>query len=184
MCHDDVRPSPGWIDVLIDELDRTGADVVSAVVAIKDDRGLTSTGIRNCQTGAIRRLTMTEVLRLPETFGVDEVTDAGIRLPEEDEILVVNTGLWVCRWDPAWRERMPGFQSIDRVKRADDGTWHAPSLSEDWWFSEWCARRGLKLRATRKVLAVHTDGARDFPNDRAWGTWPEDRGGTGEETIS
>src|SRR4030067_2504580 len=36
MLHSDVGASPNWIDVLYDEMLKTGADVVSAVCAIKD----------------------------------------------------------------------------------------------------------------------------------------------------
>ena len=49
MLHSDVHPDENWIDTLLDEMDRTGADVVSAIIAIKDCKGLTSTGL------AIRR---------------------------------------------------------------------------------------------------------------------------------
>src|SRR5689334_17640784 len=45
MLHDDIEPPPFWVDILIDEAERYGADVVSAVVPIKDDSGATSTAI-------------------------------------------------------------------------------------------------------------------------------------------
>ena len=52
MCHSDVHPDEGWLDTLLDEMDRTGADVLSAVIAIKDCKGLTSTGLRGEYSGA------------------------------------------------------------------------------------------------------------------------------------
>src|SRR6266404_8904723 len=43
MLHSDVEAEPGWLDTLIAEQQRVQADMVSAVIAIKDGRGLTST---------------------------------------------------------------------------------------------------------------------------------------------
>ena len=45
MLHADIRPDRNWLDVMLAELQRTGADLVSVVTPIKDARGLTSTGI-------------------------------------------------------------------------------------------------------------------------------------------
>jgi hypothetical protein len=173
MCHDDVVPSPGWADVLIDELDRTGADVCSAVVPIKDPRGLTSTGIRNAGTGSTRRLTMREIFDLPETFGLRQVSGIG-----EGDLLAVNTGLWVCRLDAPWVERFPGFAMTDAVRRVGD-RWEAGCVPEDWQFSEWLWRQGLKAAATRKVALAHVDDdGKEYRSDSVWGEWETDLGDT------
>ena len=179
MQHDDIKPQSGWADVLIDELERTGADMVSAVVPIKDPRGLTSTGIRNWLTGDIRRLTMRELPKLPETFDIDDclcrfngLTYGG------DEILIVNTGLWVCRFDREWVDRFPGFRCVDQVRVNPDGKREAVCLPEDWLFSEWLARQGAKVFATTKVPLLHLDGEKEYPNFGAWGEWETDKGDT------
>ncbi len=57
-------------------MDRVGADVIATVVPIKDNRGLTSTGLQDPDTLQIRRLTMTEVFRLPVTFSRRHCTSA------------------------------------------------------------------------------------------------------------
>jgi hypothetical protein len=180
MQHDDITPAVGWADIMIDELERTGADVLSAVVPIKDDRGVTSTGIRNWMTNWTRRLTMTEVFALPETFSLADVQAAGIKSERAaapgDEVLVVNTGLWVCRFTEPWIETFPGFRSRDEIIRLETGQYEAVCYPEDWLFSEWAARRGLKVFATRKIPLAHCGGGREFRNDSIWGTCTIDQG--------
>ncbi len=41
MLHADIEPEEGWLDALVGELEAHSADVFSAVVPIKEDRGLT-----------------------------------------------------------------------------------------------------------------------------------------------
>jgi hypothetical protein len=173
MQHDDIVPPACWVDTQIDEMARTGADVMSAVVPIKDRRGLTTTGLRNVQTGENRRLTMTEIMRLPETFGIDDLEHG------PDDVLIVNTGLWVCRFTEPWVEPpfFPGFVQLDRLQRHEDGTFSAACLSEDWCFSEWASRVGLKVMATRTTALAHLDDAgKEYRNDHVWGEWETDQG--------
>jgi hypothetical protein len=53
MHHADIQAPAGWIDTLLAQQERVGADVLSVVVPIKDGRGLTSTGVRDPQGGRI-----------------------------------------------------------------------------------------------------------------------------------
>lgn len=169
MHHSDIAAPQGWIDDLLAILDERGADVVSAVVPMKDDRGLTTTGVRDMRTSHIRRLTMAEVHELPETFGLADVSD------EPDTALMVNTGLWVCRFTEPWVEEFPGFQQGDNIVKDEDGRYRALTLSEDWWFSQWCHDRGLSVLATRAVAVKHY-GRVAFPSDAVWGRWDTDQG--------
>lgn len=175
MLHDDITPDLDWCDTLLEELDDTGADVLSVVIPLKDKRGLTSTGIRNAITGDIRRLTMREVHRLPETFGLADALAAGINTGG-DETFLVNTGMWVARLDRPWAETFPGFRSIDQIRRNGAGRWEAVSLPEDWCFSAWAALLGLKVLATRKAAAIHHGADGDYRNDEPWGTCETDPG--------
>ncbi len=169
MIHADVEAPPGWLDVLADEMDKVGADVVSAVLPIKDERGLTSTGCQDPETSAITRFTMTEVMALPETF------DAAAACP--GKYLMVNTGLWVMRFTEPWCEppHFGGFEIRDCVVRLESGRFQPRVLPEDWNFSGWAARRGLKVFATRKIKALH-HGGKAYGNDSAWGEWRTDKG--------
>src|SRR5438034_6910050 len=49
MLHSDVIPEAFWLDKLIAEAEKHQADMMSAVVPIKTDQGLTSTAI--CRPG-------------------------------------------------------------------------------------------------------------------------------------
>lgn len=162
MLHADCHADPGWLDILIDELDATGADLVSVVMAIKDPRGLTSTAI-DTDPWKPRRLTMHEVMELPETFEASPVISGN---------LLVNTGCWVCRFDSEWVERHC-FTINDRIVKRPDGKWMAEVQPEDWNMSRWLHDDGRKVLATRKVKARHI-GSAAYSNHYAWGCLERD----------
>jgi hypothetical protein len=165
MIHSDIAPPPGWLDVLHREMLATGADVIAAAVPIKDDRGLSSTGVDD--TGdpwRIRRLTMRQLKDLPETF-----TEADVGGP-----LLLNTGLWFCRLGP-WCDRVC-FTIRDTIRKEPDRDGKlrrkARVQPEDWDFSRQCRALGLNLAATRKVVVRHF-GEEFWSNQDVWG-WDHD----------
>lgn len=170
MLHADVAPEPYWLDVLIAELDAGPYDLVSAVVPIKDSRGLSSTAISRPDPDdgydVDFRLTMAEALSLPETF-----TAADCGFP--DRFLLVNTGCWVCRFDPSWAEQV-WFEIRSRVHKDAKGKWQAEVDPEDWNFSRMVQRLGLRVAATRKVKLVH-HGDMAYGNQSQWGEWTFDK---------
>lgn len=164
MLHADVIPQPGWLDILLEEMAKHDADLVSVVLPLKGLAGTTSTGIYYPSKGfwsAVRRLTLKEVHRYPETFGAADTDYPTGRL-------AVNTGCWVCRLDRDWCEEVY-FTVQDRVSKVD-GKYVAEAMPEDWWFSRQVQEYGGKVLATRRVKAEHED----YPNDRPWGTWETD----------
>lgn len=176
MLHADVIPQDGWLDVLHGELSRTGADLVSAVVPIKDPYGVTSTAIGTKEDSwePERRLTMHEVFSLPETFSA---ADAGY----PDRPLLVNTGCWLADI------RKPAFEGLffeirDQVTRQRDETgahdeYSAWCIPEDWGFSRRLWERGGVALATRKVRLQHC-GRYLFNNWRPWGAETDPRAAT------
>lgn len=171
ICHDDMLPQPGWLDVLIAEQRRLGCDVVSAVVPIKNDAGLTSTGIakRDDPWAFIRRLTLAEVADLPDTFGTEHVC-------EPDEVMVVNTGLMLVSLVSGWFYEMTqapigtvglGFHIDDRIRRTAQG-WTMETVPEDWNFSMEVQKAGGSVYATKLVELNHV-GMRMYPNNAVWG---------------
>lgn len=164
MIHADIIPQPGWLDVLLAELIRLDADVVSAVSPLKTPHGWTSTAIAidDDDPWLRRRLAMKEVYDLPETFCAADVGGP----------LLLNTALWVCRLDRPWCEQVC-FDVFNRIVRDKDGLWHAEAISEDWLFSAALNRLGAKLYATRKVTLNH-DGGKLYPTDHVWGTQERD----------
>lgn len=196
MCHDDILPEALWVERLINEMEARELDILSTVIPIKDNRGLTSTGIKDLATGDLRRICMRELFgekaKLPQTFTRKEVKEAGIEL-HGFECLVVNTGLWVCRFDRSWVETFPGFTCYDEIRRqpADPSKWEAVCLPEDWAFSEWATRNNLRVGATTLVKAWHLEKPADavviaadgtseqvkaWKNFDAWGEWEFDQG--------
>jgi hypothetical protein len=159
MQHSDVEPEAGWLDVLLAELDRTGLDVLGVPVPLKDTRGLTSTAVGRddgFDWMPKRRLTLTEVHALPETF-----TSADLDGP-----LLLNTGLWVCRLGD-WSERVC-FTINDRIATDPDGVFTALVEPEDWHFSRQLHRLGVTVGCTRMVRLAHV-GMHPWPNTHGWG---------------
>ena len=122
MLHDDIVPESGWLELLYEEIEACGADVLSAVVPLKDSYGLTSTAISGPDNPFIRerRLSLEEVYRLPETFTIE---DTGYL----DRMLLANTGCWICKFDRPWRKEedengdLKVFFTInDRIRRRED----------------------------------------------------------------
>ncbi len=111
---------------------------------------------------------MTAIAAGPESFQREQ---AGGRA---DEVLLVNTGLWICRFDRPWVERVC-FHILDGITRGEDGLFQARAIPEDWNFSSWCAENELRVFGTRKVRVQH-HGMAAYANDHAWGTCTTDEG--------
>jgi hypothetical protein len=167
MLHSDVFPQDhGWLDVMLEEMDRLGVLLVSAPVAIKDLRGLGSAGVGNPDTpwAPLRRFTVREVLALPESFTAADAGYAG-------HALLHNNGCWVADLrDPRWREvdaagnLLASFNFPRRCHReAANGRWTTDGESEDWYFSRRLHELGITSAITRRVRLAHR-GTVDFPN--------------------
>ena len=172
MLHSDIIPDPGWLDILINEMERIHADLVSAVSPIKDVRGLTSCGIGDLSDTWLpyRRFTMREIVEYPETFCITDTL-------YPDKFLLHNTACWTCDLrNPIFFETDKSgclkcfFNFPRRAFRGPDGLWTTACESEDWFFSRQIYMLGAKTFITRKVRLYHK-GSTDFPNDRPWGTY-------------
>jgi SAM-dependent methyltransferase len=171
MLHADVQPGDFWLDALVAELESRGLDVLAAAVPIKDPRGLTSTAVGHPDQSPdwrpLCRITMRELYRLPETF-----TAADLGHP--DKPLLINTGCWVCRFDPSWAERVY-FEIKDRIfYRPEDGLFHADTIPEDWSFARRLWEAGLKVGVTRKLELTH-HGPTNYSSGGPWGEYEYDR---------
>ena len=161
MLHSDVIPSHWWVDTLVDELDRTGADVISAACRIKDPKGLTSTAVGDPDDPwDYRRITCEEMGQLPGTFGIEDIP---AEITEDyRNVLLVNTGCWVCDLRrPWWREQNPdgslrwAFTQNDRISQLPHGQYLVEFAPEDWLFSRYCHEVGAKVLCTKKVSLRH-----------------------------
>lgn len=201
MLHDDIVPESWWLEKLITEHDACGADLLAALVPIKDTRGLTSTAIDDPkdQWDVLRRITMAECASLPETFSA---ADCGY----PDNFLLANTGCWICDFTKGWRFRVKfeidnaiAFQ-LDRggfIDQLDvyvaangevhrsrvnflngrqplEGHWQNRVRPEDWNFSRQVGRLGGRVMVTRKVRLSHIGKITYMNYDTTWGTETHD----------
>jgi len=169
MLHDDIEAQDGWLDILLEELDRSGADMVSALSPIKSHHGRTSTAIDHVDDPykIERRITMKEASRLPFTF-----TAADCGYP--DRRLLLNTGCFVCRLDRPWAKASVDGQLICHFTTANrgvvkDGKWSFEMIPEDWFFSRAIQMLGGKVACTRRVKLNH-NGVAEYPNLGKWGS--------------
>jgi len=170
MLHADIEPlAPFWLDVLIEELEKHDADMISAVVPIKGHEGLTSTAISDPADPWLprRRLTMREVFRLPETFSEDDVRAVLGAEEVGPGCLLANTGCMVLRLDRPWADQVL-FTIRDRIVQLPDGDFTCEVEPEDWRLSRTLAEAGCRVLATRKV-PVHHHGHGTFTSEEPWG---------------
>ncbi len=171
LIHADIGAEPGWLDVLNEEREKVGADVISAVVPIKDDRGLTSTSVDDTGDDWLwRRLTFTNIHAMPKTF-----TDADVGGP-----LCLNTGLMLVKFGP-WclKESSPGYLDIrfrfeHAIRKESNGKRRVLFKPDDWLLSRQFREAGLKLAATRQVCLNHCGGDFQWNNQAEPYGWPED----------
>lgn len=146
-----------WLDVMVEEMERTGAAVISVVQPIKNLTDETSTAGERDDPWLPRKFTLAELQKLPETFSAADTQS----LHPGD--LLVNTGLMLVDIRrPEFHEKDATgalkffFTMLDRCIE-DPGTEQLVSQfrPEDWEFSRMCNRAGLSVWATRKVKCVH-----------------------------
>jgi hypothetical protein len=178
MLHSDIGPEPWWLDKLIAEAERCGADLLSAVVPIKNQEGLTSTAILQpgAPFGAFHRLSLAQVRHesFPETFDIYKAVDALASLPVglrqtglPREALLVNTGCMVMRLDRPWADERLWFDDLNGIVRIH-GELQAVCKSEDWNFSHRVAQEGGKVMATKIIKLTHR-GVSDYSSEQIWG---------------
>lgn len=170
MLHGDIEPDPTqrWIDILLEEMEAHSATLVSTHLPIKDQRGLTSSGVCDPAVkwgGAYRRFTQKEILHeLPETFN-------NVLAGYPDKPLLHNTGCWIADLrKPVFRELNTDgslktfFQFPERIVRDKKGKWSHEQESEDWYFSRDLWERGVRdTWITRRVRLTHF-GMMGWPN--------------------
>ena len=150
MCHADIEPGSWWINDLLSEMRLRNASVCSAVVAIKDHgRKLTSAAIGKVDDRYEHRcLTLDDLDKLPGTFDTEQCCQPG-------ELLVINTGLWICDLRQSWVDEWVFPQTCEIVRDAKDQRWVSRLVTEDWEMSRFLLARGGRYVCTRKVVTRH-----------------------------
>lgn len=174
MLHPDVTPAPSWLAVMLAEMHEHGADLVSAVIPLKDRRGLTSTVVQQFW-GEMRRLTLREAHAQPKTFDLQTVgyMADGCRV-------LVNTGCWVMDLrtlsDDFIQKHQLWFEERNRLTVDAQGNFREEHLTEDWIFSMRCCDAGLKVMATTAVVVTH-EGDFGYPSYPPWGLDVDEKSG-------
>lgn len=176
MLHSDIAPEALWLDKLIDIAEKHEADLLSAVVPIKSDEGVTSTAISmpGDPFSRFARLTQRQVNRegWPETFNVKQALaffhPNTPHYPEElaDSMLLVNTGCMVVRLDRLWSDKLY-FTINDRIEKTLNG-YRELVEPEDWFFSRLVNEHGGNVMATRAIKLEHI-GSTAYPSSGYWG---------------
>ncbi len=167
MLHDDIVPEQLWLDKMMALMKEYGADMLSAIVPLKNHEGMTSTaldiplGNGSDPFWRFKRLTMTEVYKdFAPTF--------------THEKLLLNTGLMLIDLRKPWVEKVCFRFDNEIVPWPEKpGKLLARAMSEDWLFSRDALGLGAKLFATREVKLVHV-GKAAYSNAGPWGSKKED----------
>lgn len=171
MLHADIWPQANWLDVLVEEMDKKSAALVSVAVPIKDERGVMSCGIGDPADHYVplRRITFRELSKLPATFGA---ADFGY----PDHVLLHNNGCWLADL------RHPEFFATDGVgclkamfqfprrvfRKPETGRWVTDGESEDWYFSRQLHDLGLRNTYVTRRVALGHSGRVTFSNQGDW----------------
>jgi hypothetical protein len=180
MLHSDlgvegILGQGSWVDLLVTKTDLLDAAALSVAVPIKGSDGLTSLAINPDPSNkyTIRRVTMTELEKLPQDFisRLDVCQVMGLD-PSVAGALLINTG---CLCMPlrsekySWcKARWPGFQIEDFLAWNKSGVPQAYVTPEDWNFSRWLYTKGWSYYATNEIVATHF-GGNDWKNRGVWG---------------
>lgn len=152
MVHSDIAPvASDWFEIMIAEMEKANAQVLSAISPIKNWYGLTSTAFDNNEWTPTR-LTIEQMNKLPPTWTCDN--------------LLFNTGLMMVDMRDPWVEKVC-FQVRNWLGKLD-GKWAHRAEPEDWHFSRQCKRLGVRAYVTRAVQLNHA-GSAIYSTRLTWG---------------
>lgn len=178
MLHADIAIMPGedqdrWADCMVEEMEAHEADFISTPMAIKDHRGLTSSGVGNPDNrwNPWKRFTVAELEKLPVTFSIHNTA-------YRDKFLLHNHAL--CMWDlrkPRWYRSVNGvnrftFNFEEKIELVN-GVWRCTQESEDWAYSRRLWEDGARTFISRRIRCLH-HGGMSFANWGESGTWKVD----------
>lgn len=162
-----------WLDVLMEEMEKVNADFISVPMAIKDHRGVTSSGIGNPDNrwNPWRRFCVNEFGQWPETFCAADIGYG-------DKYLNHNHAL--CLWDmrkPLWWQIddtgsiSAMFNFTEQIIRDPHSRkWVRWQDSEDWAFSRRLWEIGARTYITSRIKTLHHGGI-SYENSGDWGLW-------------
>lgn len=177
MLHADIVPqSRNWLEQMLKIQKDYGADVLSVVSPLKNELGLTSIAARKAEAEykTPRRLSMTEIFRLPETFNRKHVAELW-DWDKRETTLLVNTGMLLVDIRKRDKAEQICFTVNNWIRKNAEGKFYAESEPEDWHFSQQAANVGWQVWATRAIPLEHL-GGKAYSNQQVWGELADDVG--------
>lgn len=154
MLHSDVFAGQGWLDTLLDEMKANDADLISAVVPLKNDSGDISCTICDKKQASFKRLNIRDVPK-NATFGIADLKLDGYGLSAKETLrLCVNDGMMLLSLKKRELVEQLFFNCNDRIVNWE-GEFQPQGLPEDWHFSLLANDLGLKVMATTKIKTSH-----------------------------
>jgi len=159
LWHSDVVPEPLFVDKMVRIAREKNAEVLSAIIPIKDEKGLTSTALDEVvgdypALWRVRRLTMREIMQKEPTF--------------TDPKILVNTGLLLIDLKAPWADKFH-FHFDDNIIEYH-GRRLPAIIPEDWMFSRDIRALGAGPQWVTREVAVRHFGDTAYPNNQVWGT--------------
>lgn len=174
LCHADIGfRTKNFLDPLIEDMETHNLDVIHVPQPIKDMRGLTSTAVGSDDNrwGWRRRVTMAELDKLPDVFGLEHVLEVMGKGIPKNPVFLPNTAVFLVKTAP-WRWEFPGFCIEDRIIKSVEGSKvvaRAEVVPEDWNFGWWAHSQGLRVGGSKRVKTDHWLSKVCYKNDEIWG---------------
>lgn len=156
MCHSDISPGAGALDIVTEEMARLETTVVSAVVPIKEPsrnpRTSTAIGCASDLWTPKRYIHVNDYGTMPDTFCGDDVCEDG------EELLVNSAYMLVDLMTPFWDDTKFAFEFKTRINHeVVDGKLirTAQFRSEDWEMSRHLNAYRMPYHATWKPKITH-----------------------------
>ncbi|HSV94498.1 MAG TPA: glycosyltransferase [Spirochaetia bacterium] len=143
MIHSDIEPEEGWLEKMLNEMNENNLDVISAVIAIKNEQGMSSIAVNTTDKWHYRNISIEEAKKLSKTF-----------TEFEGKSLLINTGLMICKMGDWAKDVIFRFQS-NKV----NGEY--VTIDEGYDFSHQLHDKGLRVGATTVVKIIH-DGWKNY----------------------
>ena len=156
MIHSDIDAPMGWVNVLWNEARLNNLALISAVVAIKEPSGRTSTAVgSSTDPWRVKRfIRVQDRYRMPQTFTTDNIRE------DPDDVLLVNNGLMLLDLRGEWTDEYNFICPSVVEKDAASGKWRHRFRSEDWELSRLLHSRGIPYGATWAVRVAHLGNGR------------------------
>lgn len=161
LWHSDILPQEDfYVDKMLQLMDKHDADILSVIVPLKDQTGITSTALVNPDDHYKPiRYTLKQLMdkrnNIPATFTHPDI--------------LVNSGFMLIDITNPWIEEI-AFDFEEVIEKNKDGQFEAKGLSEDWHFSHLAKDLGAKIFATREIPVVHVGGQTWYGNWMPLGT--------------